>query len=101
MPTPFESNLICAALIAVILAYCVFEYELRRYYLEKLYVGFGWVLSWEKGHVIIRSRLLDSPSGRAEVIIGSTLCSMNGVPLHFETLEQWKEFKKGNFRPKR
>jgi hypothetical protein len=99
MPTALEDWLVVGTIILLVLAYCAFEYQLKQYFLTERYDGFGWVLRWEEGNVIIVTHLLNSPSHRAEVIIGSTLLSMNGVALKFKTGELWDTFIQSYRRP--
>lgn len=56
------------------------------------FVGYGWRLRWSNGRVIVRALLLNSPSGRAGVRMGSVVLEFAGHPMTFESAKEFRAF---------
>lgn len=67
---------------------------------HEAYIGYGWVLKWVDGKVVVVSRLLESPSGRAHVPIGAIMVSYDGHPMEFESSEDFLKAIKLFGRPR-
>ena len=63
------------------------------------FIGYGWKLRWCDGQIVVVSRLLDSPSGRAGVRIGSIVLEFDGHPMVFDSGESFVAFMKALPRP--
>lgn len=59
------------------------------YKLRYRYIGYGWVFDWKDGEVFVLTRLLKSPSGRAEVQLGARILEYNGEPMVFDSREDF------------
>lgn len=75
--------------VAIVLAILIYAVVSR---IHRPYIGYGWMLDWRDGKVIVLSRLLKSPSGRAGVKIGSVLLSYNGKKMNFKTAEDFTSY---------
>lgn len=67
---------------------------------DERYIGYGWKLEWLDGVVYVRSRHLNTPAGRAGVIIESVMLSYDGHPMEFATKEEFLEAINRFGRPK-
>lgn len=81
------------ATVFAILAYAIMSR------IHRPYIGYGWMLDWRDGKVIVLSRLLKSPSGRAGVKIGSVLLSYNGDKMSFRTVEDFTSYMDARTEP--
>lgn len=89
-------QIIMIALIAIVL---LFLYLLWKYKPPATFVGYGWRLRWDKGKVWVVSRLLDSPSGREGVRVGSIVLEFDGHPMDFDSAESFVAFMSNLPRP--
>lgn len=90
MPAPYWFALVAATVLVFSSAFVGW-----RYY--KSYIGYGWVLQYERdsGFGRVLSRLVKGPAGKAGVVHGDLVLSCNMTPLSFATPEDmvshWKQ----------
>lgn len=87
-------------IVVCVIAFILLCARLSRY--DERYapfVGYGWKLGWRQGRVVVLSRLLKSPSGRAKVRMGSVVLEFAGHPMKFESAEEFKAFMETLPRP--
>ena len=88
-------------LLFAFVLFCIWLWFRHRHLQKNRYIGFGWMLDWVDGKVIVLTRLLDSPAGRAEVPIGSVLLKYEHTMLTFLTGDEWSKFMDKLPKPER
>lgn len=58
----------------------------------RAYAGYGWLLDWSEGGVMVMTRLIKSPSGRAGVGIGDIILEYDGYLMCFDSSASFKSW---------
>jgi len=63
------------------------------------FIGYGWLVTYKDGNVVVLTRLLESPAGRAKVNSGAVILEVNGEKIFYDSKETYlADFKQGKGR---